>query len=167
MKQKVVAYLPQVLVATLTVAIVAGLGLAGWRLRERLAAPPADTPNVTHALATNAERATLGASQSRFDAVISNLQTAAENQSAARSRISAERHASHSILDADAVNSPSTGATTSANAPARSRGSAGSASLTSTACGAGRNKGWIQPLPAAICQINNSSATLNKPSASG
>lgn len=59
MKQKVVAYLPQVLVATLTVAIVAGLGLAGWRLRERLAAPPADTPNVTHALATNAERATL------------------------------------------------------------------------------------------------------------
>jgi len=35
----------------------------------------------------NAERATLGASQSRFEAVISNLMTAAENQSAARSRI--------------------------------------------------------------------------------
>jgi flagellin len=35
----------------------------------------------------NAERATLGASQSRFEAVISNLMTASENQSAARSRI--------------------------------------------------------------------------------
>jgi flagellin len=33
------------------------------------------------------ERATLGASQNRFDAVISNLQVAVENQSAARSRI--------------------------------------------------------------------------------
>jgi len=37
--------------------------------------------------AVNSERATLGASQSRFDAVISNLMTASENQSAARSRI--------------------------------------------------------------------------------
>jgi len=35
----------------------------------------------------NGERATLGASQSRFDAVISNLQTSIENQTAARSRI--------------------------------------------------------------------------------
>ena len=35
----------------------------------------------------NSERATLGAVQSRFDAVISNLQSAAENQTAARSRI--------------------------------------------------------------------------------
>ncbi|MFG6416754.1 flagellin [Roseateles sp. DC23W] len=35
----------------------------------------------------NGERATLGASQNRFDAVISNLQVAVENQSAARSRI--------------------------------------------------------------------------------
>jgi flagellin len=35
----------------------------------------------------NSERATLGASQSRFEAVISNLMTASENQSAARSRI--------------------------------------------------------------------------------
>jgi flagellin len=35
----------------------------------------------------NSERATLGASQSRFDAVISNLQISAENQAAARSRI--------------------------------------------------------------------------------
>jgi len=35
----------------------------------------------------NSERATLGATQSRFDAVISNLQVSSENQSAARSRI--------------------------------------------------------------------------------
>ena len=35
----------------------------------------------------NAERATMGASQNRFDAVIGSLQTSIENQSAARSRI--------------------------------------------------------------------------------
>ncbi|HMW22993.1 MAG TPA: flagellin [Burkholderiaceae bacterium] len=35
----------------------------------------------------NSERATMGASQSRFDSVISNLQTSVENQSAARGRI--------------------------------------------------------------------------------
>ena len=35
----------------------------------------------------NAERATLGATQSRFDSVIANLQVSVENQSAARSRI--------------------------------------------------------------------------------
>ncbi|PXW91928.1 flagellin [Sphaerotilus hippei] len=35
----------------------------------------------------NAERATLGATQSRFEAVISNLQVSSENQAAARSRI--------------------------------------------------------------------------------
>jgi len=35
----------------------------------------------------NAERATMGASQSRFDSVISNLQVSVENQSAARGRI--------------------------------------------------------------------------------
>ncbi|BAL95034.1 flagellin domain-containing protein [Rubrivivax gelatinosus] len=35
----------------------------------------------------NTQRATMGASQSRFDAVISSLQTSIENQSAARSRI--------------------------------------------------------------------------------
>jgi flagellin len=35
----------------------------------------------------NSERATYGAAQNRFEAVISNLQVAAENQSAARSRI--------------------------------------------------------------------------------
>ena len=44
--------------------------------------------NIDTALDTvNAERATLGASQSRFEAVISNLQISIENQSAARSRI--------------------------------------------------------------------------------
>jgi flagellin len=36
---------------------------------------------------TNSERAVLGASQNRFDAVISNLQISVENQTAARSRI--------------------------------------------------------------------------------
>ena len=35
----------------------------------------------------NSQRATLGASQSRFDSVISNLQVSVENQTAARSRI--------------------------------------------------------------------------------
>ena len=35
----------------------------------------------------NSERATMGASQARFDSVISNLQVSVENQSAARSRI--------------------------------------------------------------------------------
>jgi flagellin len=35
----------------------------------------------------NGERATMGAAQNRFDAVISNLQVSVENQSAARSRI--------------------------------------------------------------------------------
>lgn len=44
--------------------------------------------NIDTALDTvNGERATLGASQSRFDAVIGNLQISIENQSAARSRI--------------------------------------------------------------------------------
>jgi flagellin len=44
--------------------------------------------NIDAALTTvNNERATLGASQSRFESVISNLQVSVENQSAARSRI--------------------------------------------------------------------------------
>ena len=44
--------------------------------------------NIDAALDTvNAQRATLGASQSRFDAVVSNLQISIENQSSARSRI--------------------------------------------------------------------------------
>jgi flagellin len=44
--------------------------------------------NIDSALdKVNSERATLGAAQSRFDAVISNLQVASENQTAARSRI--------------------------------------------------------------------------------
>ena len=44
--------------------------------------------NIDTALNTvSAQRATLGASQNRFDAVISNLQISVENQSAARSRI--------------------------------------------------------------------------------
>jgi flagellin len=44
--------------------------------------------NIDTAIDTiNGERATLGASQSRFEAVISTLQISIENQSAARSRI--------------------------------------------------------------------------------
>jgi len=44
--------------------------------------------NIDKAINTvNGERATLGASQNRFDAVISNLMISVENQSAARSRI--------------------------------------------------------------------------------
>ena len=44
--------------------------------------------NIDKALDTiNAQRAVLGSSQSRFDAVVSNLQTSIENQTAARSRI--------------------------------------------------------------------------------
>ncbi len=44
--------------------------------------------NIDTAIDTiNGERATLGASQSRFDSVVSNLQISIENQSAARSRI--------------------------------------------------------------------------------
>lgn len=44
--------------------------------------------NIDTALDTiNAERATFGASQNRFEAVISNLQVSVENQSAARGRI--------------------------------------------------------------------------------
>jgi flagellin len=44
--------------------------------------------NIDQALdKVNSERATMGASQNRFDAVISNLQVSSENQSAARGRI--------------------------------------------------------------------------------
>ena len=44
--------------------------------------------NIDTALSTvNNQRAVMGASQSRFDSVITNLQTSVENQSAARSRI--------------------------------------------------------------------------------
>ena len=44
--------------------------------------------NIDAALDTvNAQRAVLGASQSRFDAVVSNLQSSIENQTSARSRI--------------------------------------------------------------------------------
>ena len=44
--------------------------------------------NIDTALNTiNAERATLGASQNRFEAVIANLQVSVENQSAAKARI--------------------------------------------------------------------------------
>ena len=64
---------------------------AGRALIDNTAAGTAiDTviTNIDAALdKVNGERATLGASQNRFDAVISNLQVAVENQSASRSRI--------------------------------------------------------------------------------
>ncbi|OYU42182.1 MAG: hypothetical protein CFE44_25470 [Burkholderiales bacterium PBB4] len=55
-------------------------------------ASPADIRGVIGDIDTaldtiNGERATLGASQSRFDAAISNLQISIENQTASRSRI--------------------------------------------------------------------------------
>jgi flagellin len=44
--------------------------------------------NIDTAINTvNDQRATFGATQSRFDAIISNLQSSVENQSAARGRI--------------------------------------------------------------------------------
>jgi flagellin len=51
------------------------------------AASTAITPIDTALDVINSERATYGAVQNRFEAVIANLQIAAENQTAARSRI--------------------------------------------------------------------------------
>ena len=61
MKSKVASALPQLLLALLVLAIVASLGVAGLRLRERLNAPPPDTPNAAHALASTTERALIAA----------------------------------------------------------------------------------------------------------
>ncbi|HMV40649.1 MAG TPA: hypothetical protein PKC26_16005, partial [Plasticicumulans sp.] len=70
MKSKVASALPQLLLALLVLAIVASLGVAGLRLRERLNAPPPDTPNAAHALASTTERALL-----RVALTIGRLQT--------------------------------------------------------------------------------------------
>jgi flagellin len=65
-----------------------GLGRASIGSTANSAAIAAVMADIDNAIdAVNGERATLGASQSRFEAVISNLMTASENQSAARSRI--------------------------------------------------------------------------------
>lgn len=71
------------LTANATITAVTGGDLTG-----DAAALKTVIDNIDTALDTvNTERAMYGATQSRFDAVISNLQTSVENQSAARSRI--------------------------------------------------------------------------------
>ena len=79
--------------ADATITTVAGINNAGSGRAVIDATANAGTiqgviGNIDTALDTvNAQRATLGASQSRFEAAISNLQISIENQSAARSRI--------------------------------------------------------------------------------
>ena len=80
------------LAAASTISTVAGTGGAAPTAGIGSAATTTDIAtvitNIDTAIDTiNSERATLGASQSRFDSVISNLQISVENQSAARSRI--------------------------------------------------------------------------------
>jgi flagellin len=76
-----------------TITVVAGTdntGAGRATIDNTAAGTAIDTviTNIDAALdKVNGERATLGASQNRFDAVISNLQVAVENQSASRSRI--------------------------------------------------------------------------------
>jgi flagellin len=66
----------------------AGAGRAGIGSAATVAAIGTVIDDIDTALdLVNSERATLGASQSRFEAVIANLQTSVENQSAARARI--------------------------------------------------------------------------------
>ena len=80
------------LTANSTISTVAGTGGSAPTAGIGSAASTSDLAtvitNIDSAIDTiNSERATLGASQSRFDSVISNLQISVENQSAARSRI--------------------------------------------------------------------------------
>ena len=75
-----------------TITTVAGTGGSTPTLGIGSAASTADLATVVGNIDSaidliNSERATLGAAQSRFEAVISNLQISAENQAAARSRI--------------------------------------------------------------------------------
>ena len=79
--------------AETTITTVAGTDNSGsGRAKIDNTANIADIQSVIDGIddaidSVNTQRATLGASQSRFDAVISNLQISIENQSAARSRI--------------------------------------------------------------------------------
>ena len=81
------------LTADATITVVAGTDNTGAGRASIGAAATNATlktviDNIDTALNTvNNQRATMGASQSRFDAVISNLQISVENQSSARSRI--------------------------------------------------------------------------------
>jgi len=66
----------------------AGTGRATINSTSDVASIHTVMDNIDKALdAVNASRATLGATQSRFDSVIANLQVSVENQTAARSRI--------------------------------------------------------------------------------
>ncbi|MBI3367556.1 MAG: flagellin FliC [Burkholderiales bacterium] len=79
--------------ASASVTVVSGTDNtgAGRAVIDNTATPAAIgtvIANIDTALdAVNSERATMGATQSRFESVISNLQVSAENQTAARSRI--------------------------------------------------------------------------------
>ncbi|MEJ5999966.1 flagellin N-terminal helical domain-containing protein [Paucibacter soli] len=78
----------EVLVTTVAGTDISGTGRALINNTADAAAIATVVSNIDAALnKINEERATLGASQNRFDAVIANLQVAHENQMAARSRI--------------------------------------------------------------------------------
>jgi flagellin len=80
----------QIDIVTTDIATAMGTNTQGAAATQGATAASARTAmdNIDTALtAVNGARSTLGASQSRFDAVIGNLQVAAENQTAARSRI--------------------------------------------------------------------------------
>ncbi len=67
-----------------------GIAIGGWSTAP--ADPGAEIDEAMNVIdfaltAVNNQRATFGAAQNRFEAAVSNLQTAAENQSAARGRI--------------------------------------------------------------------------------
>jgi flagellin len=71
---------------TLSVSAVAASTISG-SVSDAAAATAAITAIDTELNSVNTKRATLGAVQNRFEAVVGNLQVAAENQSAAKSRI--------------------------------------------------------------------------------
>ena len=77
------AAVDQISVAALTITNTLGTGALTDNASGVTEMAALDTALDT----VNAARATLGATQNRFEAVVSNLQVAAENQSAARSRI--------------------------------------------------------------------------------
>jgi flagellin len=80
----------QISITTTDIATAMGANTQGGAATLGADATTARTAmdNIDTALtAINGARATLGAAQSRFEAVVSNLQIAAENQAAARSRI--------------------------------------------------------------------------------
>ena len=82
----------QITVSTLDIASAMGSGTQGAGTTATLGASAGNArsamDNIDAAIkAIGTSRATFGAAQNRFDAVISNLQVASENQAAARGRI--------------------------------------------------------------------------------